>query len=276
MFKKYGKQNILDLGIVPIRYLSSGASGDVYEIQPIITGLEHAHTIMKIEKIDKSHKDVYNIAFEVFMQNRFHDVGISPEMSNFNIFKHKNSDYTAIIMEEVPYILENYLKVERTNEILEALLEQIYHILDIMCENDLVHGDMHGGNMALTYSFEDETNIPDPSFAEQPLTVKLIDLGWASPGKCNRQLELAQLIRTTEFITNKKNKKYLRQKLIERYNTLFPNTPLSVNIRWEGINKIFTDLHYQYQNQIFFPALERFNKAGRVISRVDKPNLKRR
>lgn len=146
-------------------------------------------------------------------------------------FTNNNTKYVILIMELIYgdlEILDDFLKKPQSEEILDHIFTELIGLIEYMCKHNKIHGDLHYGNIIIK--------------GQEKLM--LLDFGFASESKCNVELSLLQLIRTTfpEITggsrTLRRNMTHLRSKLLALYNTLFPTLPSNfrvIDTRWKEV-----------------------------------------
>ena len=133
---------------------------------------------------------------EIEMQERFHAIGLAPRVHHVT---HVNGN-TFIAMDHIDMTLESYMTDPgRTVRVAEAetIFQEIGDAIGKMYDNDLSHGDMHVGNIAV--------NVDDSGAYR---SISFIDFGFSS-GKDDSSIvtkplqvlrEYLQLLRTTSFL----------------------------------------------------------------------------
>lgn len=84
--------------------------------------------------------------WEIEMQQRFHAIGLAPDIHDISHSEGKS----FILMKHIDMTLEDYLlekKVSSTE--LVSIFNDIEDSVDVMYNNNLSHGDMHVGNIAV-------------------------------------------------------------------------------------------------------------------------------
>jgi predicted unusual protein kinase regulating ubiquinone biosynthesis (AarF/ABC1/UbiB family) len=86
---------------------------------------------------------------------------------------------------------------------LDNILETVELILDKMCEKNLIHGDLHWGNIGFQDMYSQSRSvlanfsiISNNNSITHHVAPLLIDFGFSKRGSCKPDIELAQLIRT--------------------------------------------------------------------------------
>jgi hypothetical protein len=144
---------------------------------------------------------------EAKMQKLFYENGLGPDVLGFS----KNP--LVLVMEALTGILGQWLELKRSQEELEYVSVEVLQLIQKMSELNLSHSDLHWGNIGYKDSISN---------------LLLIDFGHAKTGS-NRQLELAQIIRSTFSRYSKKrnpsNMSYLRNRFITEYKNHFLTNP---------------------------------------------------
>ena len=87
----------------------------------------------------------------------------------------------------------------------------IWSILDIFCDQNIIHGDLHWNNFYIDLRPNNEWNMD--------AHLSIIDFSWATIGPCRRELELLQLMRSLMFPHyDPTNREILTFYLVELFN----------------------------------------------------------
>lgn len=192
--------------------------------------------VVKIQYLDSTDKD--DLFHEIAMQQKFAEIDLAPRIYNYKIVKGENrknnkgkKEFGLIEMEKVDGVLDDILKVRQPKKILDSIVIWIADLIDTLCENNLVHGDMHFGNIGYSIILKNnKTDVSLDNISDNFLfKLMLIDFGWScckhKEIKCNPELELLQVIRTINIgKMDQFNRDYLFDKFYTLYNTSF--TPL--------------------------------------------------
>lgn len=190
--------------------------------------------VIKIQYLDSIDKD--DLFHEIAMQKKFAEIDLAPQIYNYKIVKSKNNkegkkEFGLIEMEKVDGVLDDILKVRQPKKILDSIVIWIADLIDTLCENNLVHGDMHFGNIGYSIILKNnKTDVSLDNISDNFLfKLMLIDFGWScckhKEIRCNPELELLQVIRTINIgKMDQFNREYLFDKFYTLYNTSF--TPL--------------------------------------------------
>ena len=188
--------------------------------------------IFKITRI-KSLTKLKETEKEIFMQRKFSTIlNICPQIySETTIFdKTTRTGFSIILMERMPSTLEQLLFYPIPAEYLDLILDSLVKLINILCENNLIHGDIHPGNISVEF-------IKDPFASMSNHTgmranLKLLDFGLScckQDVRCNPPLEYIQMILVMLFDKknyNHINRKYLLPKLIAQFNKYNPDYKL--------------------------------------------------
>ena len=165
--------------------------------------------VFKIQKINDNVLPEY-IYREIQMQKKMSDIGLAPAIFDYDI----NKNYFLIEMEKIDGVIEDILLEKLDNDTLDLIIRQVSDIIDLLCKNGVVHGDMHWGNIGFRFIVGKYDNLL--------LQSMLIDYGLSCCVDknigCRPKLEYAQLIRTLapEYIDmNNYNRLYLTKKLYD-------------------------------------------------------------
>ncbi len=170
---------------------------------------------------------------EVNMTQKFSDVGVGIDVYNTGMLDKGDDDYYVFI-QKFEEDLKSYLTVGRSDRDLDDIILQIKNIINILCANNMIHGDLHWENIGYILNNRGKK------------VLKLIDFGWSIDNKkCKPVLEYLQLYSTLDRMSpelNYYNKEYIRQKLVD----IIVN---DYNYNLEDImaRDQFTDMHTRYQ-----------------------------
>lgn len=170
-------------------FLGKGVFGEVYKACKH-NGQCDAVKFMYIRTINE-----YKFVKEYNMGLKFASLDIGPKLYSMDLVQ--IGDYTKvgiIKMELISGVLEDFLKDVTDKNVIDHIIKSLVKLIDKMCQHDLIHGDMHGGNVGYILEEKKENTVP---------VFKLIDYGWAcceySETMCNPKLEYEQLIRCASF-----------------------------------------------------------------------------
>jgi tRNA A-37 threonylcarbamoyl transferase component Bud32 len=170
---------------------------------------------------------------EVNMTQKFSDVGVGIDVYNTGMLDKGDDDYYVFI-QKFEEDLKSYLTVRRSDIDLDDIILQIKNIINILCANNMIHGDLHWENIGYILNNRGKK------------VLKLIDFGWSIDNKkCKPVLEYLQLYSTLDRMSPELdyyNKEYIRQKLVD----IIVN---DYNYNLEDIisRDQFTDMHARYQ-----------------------------
>jgi hypothetical protein len=207
--------------IVFIKALKQGGFGCPY----VVNIKDKNMMILKIEDYPKQNKTISDMKFEYYMHEMFYKnkTGAPRPFFSADFVNARNKPSFVMGMKLDTYAttfgtFDKLLETKEEDYILNYICDSIKTIMERMCSANLVHGDLHWGNIGFqNVSKQSQTalakyNILKPKtdtyFLVSPL---VIDFGWSSPGPCNPMLELVQLLRTS----------YPRYGPMNRYNQLY-------------------------------------------------------
>jgi tRNA A-37 threonylcarbamoyl transferase component Bud32 len=201
----------------------------------------------KIVKLKNDYEDRMFVA-EVEMQQKFAKYGLAPKVYKHSIVGpgRDGNVYGVIEMDRIAGTLDDLLKNEVPTELLDRIIVWVGDLIEAMCAHNLVHGDLHPGNIA--YNLVVTGTEADPKIALQILP---IDFGWSccvdKDINCIPELELSQLLRgigLSKF--NKSNERYLIDKLLEiyreNYNPRLPNNSFAFDRENMKYVKMYTKM----------------------------------
>jgi tRNA A-37 threonylcarbamoyl transferase component Bud32 len=188
---KYGYQFRQSLGKDRFlsRKLGSGAFGTTY----LVCSERFSCFAAKIQSYD----DKELVHHEIEMQRRFHEAGCAPNVvGQPTFYSHRGKDFAVIRMETINTVLGAYLSTnELTVNALDEVVVGLFKLIAKMRSAKLTHGDMHSGNIGVSYAVSPE-GVLVPNF-------QLIDFGWSITGSSNTLLELMQFYRTIQWYDTK-------------------------------------------------------------------------
>lgn len=176
------------------REIARGAFGVVYSV--LVDGVPQA---LKLERrsdfisASKFYTKVRNeYAIQKFMNRR--NSKLTPQPISHHLFEWSNNTFSAMFMEKIPDINITVSQIlERKDldmHIVAGILSQTMELLSILCSLDVVHGDLHWGNL---FVITDQlTDIQQLSPGTTHLQV--IDFGMAARQRCMPMLETYGLI----------------------------------------------------------------------------------
>lgn len=186
---------------------------------------------------------------EVYMQQKFAKINLAPKLTNSILFQKKKKNYGFIEMEAVDGTLQDLLKTKRNDEFLDRVIVWCGDIIEVMCNEDIIHGDLHWGNIGFKLVLNPNGDVINIQFM-------LIDFGWACCKKkiaCNIELELSQLLRTVRLGVSRKmhkyNRSYIEKALLAIYReTIDPNLSDNWDDWYDEYNKAFQQAKKVYYN----------------------------
>jgi len=232
----YGSSLLSKLdGYVPINIIGSGMFGTVF----LICKGRYNCRACKIVEI-KTTKNAFNYQKEVIMQKKFMAIGMAPKIYDTFSFTIGTKTYAGIIMEKIDGTIEDLLKNPLPVEFLDRLIVWIGDIIETLCANDIIHGDMHPGNLGFKL-------LPNASDGIS-VQILFIDFGWSCCEKsvaCYPEFELLQFIRVLYLYkvknsSNPFNLNYLLPKFIKLYNDNY--TPL-LDTDFSNVQKNYDIIH---------------------------------
>lgn len=208
IYKKYGSQfeAYLPSDYYIVRKSGSGKSGTVYiactsPLDCFAVKLQYVKNVAVFEE-------------EIAMQKIFHEHGLAPPIHGYAIYNHEGNRVGVIKMGKIVTTLSFVLRNRLPESILSTLVDSALDFVEVMCNNNLIHGDMHWDNIGLNAGLDEK--------GEVQVYPVLIDFGWSSEGQCRPELELIQLLRTITLYRGKEkldpyNVMYIRKLLYDTY-----------------------------------------------------------
>lgn len=266
LIKKIQNLYALDEIVVFNKKLGTGAYGDTY-----IATVGTNRIIVKIQKVDKYYNTIRDIENEYRIHQHFADKKMFVPQPYFLIpFKYKNNNYFSLGMQIDKFavgagMFDKLLETKPTREFLDYVIYALDKTITALCRNQLIHGDLHWGNIGFqtvaSNPYDDIDVIPiydSNGRIVSGVAPLLIDFGLSSKGKCNPDLEIAQLLRTLspKYMpkVDSKTRDYLYVKLIdmlEKYGKYdLPLKQLRVikprRQEFDYFDKLYEQLHKKY------------------------------
>lgn len=208
---------------------SDNSNGDLYFMYPNSDFIRSQKPRFARRFILKVHEKTRGqcLEFEAHMHKLFSKHDLAPVLLRDRHFiSRNNTAFGILIMEKYNQnTVEQWLAdVTLEKDVLHYVYTEIIRILDAMCLHNLTHGDLHWGNIGLVFDENDTRPIR--------FKLKLLDFGQSSVGKCDKKVELIQLLRTLNPVYHGKhpfkqsNAKYLEDKLYQYFVSLYPEEKL--------------------------------------------------
>jgi hypothetical protein len=226
IYKKYGNQfeAYLPKDYYVVKQSGSGKFGTVY----IACTSPLDCFALKLQHV----KNVSVFMEEIEMQKLFHNHGLAPPIHGYAIYTHKGNKVGVIKMGKIVTTLSSLLRQRLSESVLHTLIDSTLDFIEVLCNNNLVHGDMHWDNIGINVGLDEK--------GEVNIYPVLIDFGWSSDGECRPELEVIQLLRTITLYHGKEkldpyNVKYIRKVLydtyVENYGSI-PDNDSKINDLW--------------------------------------------
>jgi len=211
VYKKYGTQfeSYLPTDYYIVKQSGSGKSGTVYiactsPLDCFAVKLQYVNNVAEFEE-------------EIAMQKIFYEHGLAPPVYGHAIYNYKGKRVGVIKMGKIITTMSSVLRQRLPESVLSKLIDSALDFIEVMCNNNLVHGDFHWDNIGLNAGIDEK--------GEVQVYPVLIDFGWSSEGECRPELEVIQLLRTITLYGGKEkldpyNVMYIREIL---YNTYAEN-----------------------------------------------------
>lgn len=183
-----------------IRLVGEGVNGSVYEVHDN----KHGTYVIKVGYIGSTNTrkernalaemkslDVHEYKMHLLFQQRLR-AGWTPKVFYHHQFLCGQKLYSATGMSIVQLgMMEDRLAIRQTNEDILNIVQHVRMLLQEMCANNLVHGDLHWGNIGIAIATNPRHSVTLEGVRVHPV---LIDFGWSSEGPCNPTLEIMQLM----------------------------------------------------------------------------------
>jgi hypothetical protein len=187
--------------------------------------------VVKLQK----YKNENEIKNEENIHNEFSRVDLSPKLLRVCKFKKGNQKYAYFEMEPILFTLDKLLDETLPDSKLDSILDWIEESIDTMCINNLVHGDLHWGNLG--YRRNPVTKELEPT---------IIDFSWGLKSKCNPRFEYIQLLRTLYTFKNfdSYNRAYIEDRLYNLYTSRYNK---NLKRGFKSYDKEQLSLHKQHE-----------------------------
>lgn len=155
-------------------------------------------------KIIKENK-IALVDSEIEMGNKFHKLGLSPKNKKVTTFKLGRNFYHSIHMDRLDGIIGTYLASNPPKKTIEMIIEKTFRVVKKLSDNKIVHGDLHFDNIGFIHSRnKDEVG-----------KLQVIDHGFAKSGMSLPEIEVLQMLRSTQFMDGitKENAKFIHKKI---------------------------------------------------------------
>ena len=228
--------------------LGEGAFGQVFKV--CSTNMKNScEFVLKKQLVN----DLSHIQSEDKMHSIFSKFKLSPKLYDTLIMKEGKKQYAYSLMERVDGVVENLITSHTSKKQLDAIAESIFQLIQKLCLHNLIHGDLHSGNIGYIVN----TN-------KRQLDLKLIDFGWSSKGTCFPELEIVQFLRTLYMTEHKapknlspfekkyakkafdENIKYLEQVIYAVYKDTYNKNLKNSRRAWQ---KRYDELMDEYVNE---------------------------
>lgn len=139
--------------------------------------------IMKENKIDL-------VDGEIKMGKKFHKLGLSPSVTKVKTFKMGQNSFHSIHMDRLDGILGSYLASNPSKKIIKMIIDKTLRVVKKLSDNNIVHGDLHFENIGYIHSRE----------KGEVGKLQVIDHGFATSGISLPELDLLQMLRSSQFM----------------------------------------------------------------------------
>jgi tRNA A-37 threonylcarbamoyl transferase component Bud32 len=172
---------------------------NVLEKVPCLRGYSnlkyHSHGVYGIVCFVQRGQDEYAVKFQWFIPDIAHEIDVLKRFSDVEIgvklIEHCNvsvndteEKISVIITEKMEGVLMSVLgsKTRLNNRVIDDIMEQVFHMLDVMERNKISHNDMHFGNIG--YFIRHDNSY------RQRYVLKLIDFGLGFHSMYRRDLNV--------------------------------------------------------------------------------------
>jgi len=206
--------------------LGKGTYGTVYRV--VIDGYAYA---VKAERCpDNCNKDY-------FIRKKNNEIEIQDKLAKINysipvykdmslMYMHNSTPVFITVMEPMnkntDFQFSTILQSDNLHDsVFYVLQAKIIEIINVICQQDVIHADMHMDNIFL------RTTRPISSFNDitiENTQVMLIDFGFSIPAKCNHMLELTALIRASHDnypIQNMERFHSMMHSIVQQFSTQY-------------------------------------------------------
>ena len=263
VYKKYGTSWLGEFGkfgpVVVHKQIGEGGFGTVY-----FASVGRQQMILKFQEQQGAER-------EFWVQEQFYNKGVSvPKPLYFTQFSHKGRRYAIIASSINKFALEvgmfeDMLKTPLPSDTLEAIYQSLKQVIEQVCSKNLIHGDLHQGNIGWLEVTPDSTDRSILTFQDRGRTkhVKpfLIDFGWSVPNaKCNPDLEFVQFLRVLLFPEfARKNVEYLFPRIFNLWSS-YSKLPQRLGLRnvrkprtpeFNILEKAHREIHNNYERYTY-------------------------
>jgi len=152
------------------------------------------------------------------MGEKFHSLSIGPEISETGIFRGKGGKKVAyIVMRQIDGLMDDWLAEPRSREELTNLMSNIDILIRVMNNNDLVHGDLHWGNLGYDIFIRSTQQYMHPILIDFGLSEQRPRGSGGMPG-----IEYVKLANDIIEPIHTRNRKILTDLLYERTQRYYP------------------------------------------------------
>jgi hypothetical protein len=205
--------------------------------------------VVKYTKVSHRNLQYFEIDATLHMQ----DIGIGPGLYRYNIIDQNELPVVVMLLGRVDVTVDEWLKVERKEQELELLVENIIEQICMMADQSTSMNDIHWQNIGLRNVLSNQIELAVVLFDFDQVKV----YGPDTDKRRILQNEFVQMFRTmlTRYnpCFNKNNRKILTRIVQHRYNLIFPEEPDSLRPeefdegtpRWDQFLKRRPSEHYK-------------------------------
>ncbi len=186
LFQKYPTLRILE-------EIDAGSYGHIFEIE--FSDMEGVFAVKMEEYDDRFKEDEFLEKFqnEVSIQSFLVDTGLTLPVHKAGLYQSNACLYSYLIMDrlnpDTQFTLHNLLQhTNLTDKVFDILYHKLFNVLTVLCELDVVHGDLHWKNLFLTVETHQKQK-----WTTENVSIGVLDFGMSRIHTCNPELELMAL-----------------------------------------------------------------------------------
>ena len=143
-------------------------------------------------------------------------------------------------------ILKNNI-IPNEQDFFDAITRGVHNIINTLCNAGYIHGDLHWNNIYITSQYY-QPPLDMEDWNLRSITTEMLDFGWAVKAKCNRELELLALLRSSymkDYQRYGPQLQFIIKDMMKQHNIGSPNIE-----EWDfyKINDRYNELFNKIQN----------------------------
>jgi tRNA A-37 threonylcarbamoyl transferase component Bud32 len=235
-------------------FKEGNAYGTIFTVVPakdLSSSTKHRFEHRHILKIQDNRKDNMGLAleYEAHVHRMFNKYKLAPRIfvEHHVALPKSRRRISIVVMDKYRDATTKSMLNGRdvSPNVLDHVYKNIVHILGVMCRHNLVHGDLHWDNIGVEFDEKLKSSFR--------YRFNLLDFGQSAYGtKCDRRLELLQLLRTLrKFDFTKSTVDYLEKKLYGLYKSISKHDRVDMTPKGPyGYEKVQYKLWNEYMDTI--------------------------